>query len=244
MATKSVAELLHQAQETPKNVWRLIADVQAELASKGIGKNQTNTFDKYQFRGIDDVYNALGPILARHGLVVIPQVTGREITERQSQKGGALFHVVMDVTYRFVSAGDGTEASVPVVGEAMDRGDKAINKAMSAAYKLAAFQVFCIPVAGQDSEAESHVVAKRQTSVTAAVIETGGAKFDPQLRDDLVEAIDHCFADDPETGLALLDAEGLDSVLDVLRKDNELKIGVWTGLPSKVRTFIKKREAA
>jgi hypothetical protein len=233
-----------EAVSKPKTVWQLIADVQAELASKGIGKNQTNTFDKYQFRGIDDVYNALGPILARHGLVVIPQVTAREITERQSQKGGALFHVVMDVTYRFVSAGDGSEALVPVVGEAMDRGDKAINKAMSAAYKLAAFQVFCIPVAGQDSEQESHVVAKRSTSVAAAVIETGGAKFDEGLRDELVEAIDQCFVDDPETGLVCVDEVSLDMVLDRLRKDAELKIGAWTKLPSKVRTFIKRREAA
>jgi hypothetical protein len=228
----------------PKNVWRLIADVQAELATKGIGKNQQNKFDDYKFRGIDDVYNALGPILARHGLVVIPQVTSRESTERQSQKGGALFHVVMDVTYRFVSAQDGSEALVPVVGEAMDRGDKAINKAMSAAYKLAAFQVFCIPVSGADSEQETHVVAKRSNSVAATVIETNGAQFDPVLRDELVEAIDHCFTLDPATGLVLVDPDGLDAVLDKLRKDADLKIGVWSSLPSKVRTFIKQRESA
>lgn len=152
-----------QKPETRWNVYQLVAAVQAELAKKGISKEQTNTFDKYKFRGIDDVYNALAPILSKHGLVIFPEVTNRTVVERKSQKGGDLFHVTLDVAYHFVSIHDGSEMIVPVPGEAMDRGDKAINKAMSAAYKLACFQTFCIPIEGQDAENETHQVEHRST---------------------------------------------------------------------------------
>lgn len=145
------------------NVYQLVAAVQAELAKRGISKDQKNTFDNYNFRGIDDVYNALAPILSKHGLVIFPEVLDRTVVERQSQKGGALFHVTLDVVYHFVSIHDGSQMLVPVPGEAMDRGDKAINKAMSAAYKLACFQTFCIPIAGQDSENETHEVQTAST---------------------------------------------------------------------------------
>jgi hypothetical protein len=42
----------------------------------------------------------------------------------------------------------------------MDSGDKASNKAMSAAYKYAAFQAFCIPTEGDnDADSQTHEVA-------------------------------------------------------------------------------------
>jgi hypothetical protein len=47
-----------------------------------------------------------------------------------------------------VSAEDGSKHPVIVFGEALDASDKATAKAMSAAYKSAMIQTFCIPVAG------------------------------------------------------------------------------------------------
>ena len=45
----------------------------------------------------------------------------------------------------------------------MDSADKATNKAMSAAYKYAAIQAFCIPTEGDnDADATTHEVAPRQ----------------------------------------------------------------------------------
>lgn len=144
---------------TTKKVYSAIAEVTAELAKKGVGKDQTNSYDNYKFRGIDDVYNALAPLLAKHKLCVLPNVLDREVVERVNQKGTALFYVTVKVEYHFVSAEDGSSHVVGSVGEAMDRGDKATNKAMSAAYKYACFQAFCIPTEGDnDSETETHEV--------------------------------------------------------------------------------------
>jgi len=142
------------------SVYKSINAVQAELSKNGITKDRTNTQGSgYKFRGIDDVYNTIAPMLARHGLCILPRVLNRTITERTSQKGGALFYVVVESEFDFVCAEDGSKHTVKTFGEAMDSGDKATNKAMSAAYKYACFQAFSIPTeSDNDADAYTHEV--------------------------------------------------------------------------------------
>lgn len=141
-------------------VYKAIADVAGELAQSGISKNSKNQQQGFMFRGIDAVYNHLAPLLAKHRLVILPRCLERDVVERQTAKGGNLFYVTVKCEFDFVSAVDGTKHTVATFGEAMDSGDKATNKAMSAAYKYAAFQSFCIPTeeTAQDADAETHQV--------------------------------------------------------------------------------------
>ena len=145
------------------NIYELLAKVQAAIADKGIGKNQKNEYDKYNFRGIDDVYNVMGPILANEGVVIVPQLVGTDTVTAETSGGKATFHTKLVVKY-VLYAPDGSHVESAVPGEAMDRGDKSQNKAMSAAYKNMMFQLFCIPVQGQDSEAESHEIVAATVS--------------------------------------------------------------------------------
>lgn len=143
------------------NVYKAINNVTKDLASQGVGKNQTNNFDRYQFRGIDDIYNALAPLLAKHGLVIMPRVLERVCQERQSKKGDLMLYVVVTVEYDLISAEDGSIHTVRMVGEAMDRSDKATTKALSAAFKYLCFQAFCIPVEGTpDADHETPQIAQ------------------------------------------------------------------------------------
>lgn len=148
-----------------QNVYQLISLVAGELANTGISKNQRNSQGiGYNFRGIDDVYNAIGPLLAKHGLSILPRTLSRDCVERVSGQGKALFYVTVDMEFDFVSAHDGSKHTVKMYGEAMDSGDKATNKAMSAAYKYAMFQAFCIPTEGDnDADSQTHNVAAKQT---------------------------------------------------------------------------------
>lgn len=141
-------------------VYANISAVQRELAATGIDKaRRNNQGGGYNFRGIDDVYNALSPIMAKVGLCILPRILSREITERSSKSGGTLFYVVVEAEFDFVSAEDGSRHTVRTYGEAMDSGDKATNKAMSAAYKYAAFMAFAIPTEGDnDADASTHQV--------------------------------------------------------------------------------------
>jgi hypothetical protein len=142
------------------SVYKAINKVQAALAKQGISKANRNAAQGYNFRGIDDVLNALSPLLSEFGLCVLPRCVERTCVERLSDKGKALFYVTVKCEFDFVSAEDGTSHTVATYGEAMDSGDKATNKAMSAAYKYAAIQAFAIPTEGDnDADAHTHELA-------------------------------------------------------------------------------------
>jgi hypothetical protein len=136
------------------NVYQLIAAVSAAIAHDGISKSRKNAQQGYNFRGIDDVYNALAPVLAKHGLVILPRILTRQCVERTSKSGSAQFFVTVEAEFDFVSSHDSSRHVVRTFGEAQDSADKATNKAMSAAYKYAAFQTFCIPTEG-DNDADA-----------------------------------------------------------------------------------------
>ncbi|ELY5800592.1 ERF family protein [Cronobacter sakazakii] len=143
---------------TEKLVYQAISAVAKEMAATGISKDRTNTQQNFKFRGIDQVYNALAPALVNHGLLILPRITDRTVTERTTPKGTVLFYVVVKAEFDFVSTKDGSVHTVVTYGEAMDSGDKATNKAMSIAYKYAAFQAFCIPTeeTAIDADVEVH----------------------------------------------------------------------------------------
>ena len=148
-------------------VYKAINNVQAALSVEGISKERTNTQGaSYKFRGIDDVFNALAPQLAKFQLCILPRIIARECTERISKSGGNLFYVTVEAEFDFVSTEDGSKHTVKTFGEAMDSSDKATNKAMSAAYKYAALQAFAIPTEGDhDSENHTHEVEPTKEDV-------------------------------------------------------------------------------
>ena len=142
-------------------VYAAINAVQAAMAKEGISKDRKNQQQGYSFRGIDDVYAALAPHLAKEGLCILPRVVNREVAERETKSGGTLINTVLTVAFDFVSVVDGSHHTVVTVGEAMDSADKSSNKAMSAAYKYAAFQSYAIPTEGDnDADATTHEVVK------------------------------------------------------------------------------------
>lgn len=142
-----------------KAVTKAISAVTAEMSKLGITKERKNKEQGFMFRGIDDVYNALAPILPKNNLIILPHITARSVTERTTKAGGVLFTTILHVDYSFISTEDDSEYIIPMIGEAMDSGDKGTNKALSAAYKLACIQVFCIPVEGEpDADDNTHEV--------------------------------------------------------------------------------------
>lgn len=128
------------------SVVQALAAVMCDIGA--IGKDQKNTHQGYNFRGIDDVYNALHSPLVKHGVVLLPEVEDRiaETRETTNSQGRTsrmnVVHLLM--RYRFYGpAGDFLD--VRVWGEGQDSADKATNKAMSAAMKYALLQTFAIP---------------------------------------------------------------------------------------------------
>lgn len=217
-------------------VYSAIAEVMAKLAKVGIGKNNKNTQQGYKFRGIDDVYNALAPFLAESKLLILPRVKSRIVTERETKSGGVLFYVVLDVEFDFVSALDGSKHTVQVVGEAMDSGDKASNKAMSAAYKYACMEAFCIPTEGDnDADATTHEVSPRPSAQSTTEILGNGL--------DLRKVGEYCkrFIAAMELDKEEIDiAAAVYSIHEEVMADHDLYTAIGNNLTSKAKGALRK----
>jgi hypothetical protein len=133
-------------------IFELIPKVMQEVGP--ISKRQKNQQQGYAFRGIDDMYNAIQPIFAQHGVFVVPEVLEQQREDRPTRDGkGTLIYTMLKVRHTFYAL-DGSNVAAVTVGEAMDSGDKSSNKAMSAAMKYALIEVLAIPTEG-DNDTEN-----------------------------------------------------------------------------------------
>lgn len=218
-------------------VYKSISNVMEAIGKEGISKVRKNQTQNYLFRGIDDVYNALSPILAKNNLCILPCVIERTCEERKTAKGGVLFHVTVKINFDFVSAEDGSRHTITMYGEAMDTADKATNKATSAAYKDACVKTFCIPTEG-DNDADAHtpeVIQKKSTiSATDGVFES--------LSSESKKLVTKTVSD-------ILNASGDWGMYEVWSQsnlDHDQRVAVWQLLkhyPS-VRSTIKNMQAS
>ena len=149
------------------NIFQSITKILEEVPA--IGKNKKNTTQNFMFRGIDDVMNTFQPLLAKHKVFIVPQVLEQTREERQTSKGGTLIYSICKIKYTFY-AEDGSSIEAIVIGEGMDSGDKATNKAMAIAMKYAMFQVFCIPTEEmKDPDSETPPESKKTAKKTADI---------------------------------------------------------------------------
>ena len=148
--------------------------IKANKAIGAIAKNNANQQQHFMFRGVDDVYNELHPILAECGIVIIPEVESYEISEKRTKKldsnkqpyESVTLYTRATILHHF-TAEDGSHVTTKVVGEAMDSGDKGMNKAMSIALKYALFQLFTIPTKeDKDPDATIYEIVPQQSEAT------------------------------------------------------------------------------
>lgn len=192
------------------NIYESIAAVMGEIGA--VGKNSKNQQQGFMFRGIDAVMNAINPALVKNKVFIVPEILEQTREERTNAKGTTLIYSICRIRYTFY-AEDGSSVSATVIGEGMDTGDKATNKAMSIAFKYACFQVFCIPTEEMaDPDAECHEVKAKQEP-----------KKEPQEKASAkqIELIKKLVPD--EGWQAMLEWAGVDKVEDMsLAKASEL----------------------
>ncbi|MGI9338349.1 MAG: ERF family protein [Gammaproteobacteria bacterium] len=158
------ASLKFQAPDNPSITTSSMIHSSMLQVMKGIshlGKDQNNRQQGFKYRGIDDCYNALHGLMADAGVFTTSEILDAKREERTTQKGGVLAFVTLTIQYTF-HAMDGSTVQTMVVGEAMDSGDKASNKAMAVAHKYALLQAFLVPTEEQkDPDEETHELQSR-----------------------------------------------------------------------------------
>ena len=135
--------------EAPK-VHSAIAAITRALGRRGLPKVEVNVDDGYRFRGIDEVIAALSSLLAWHRLCMLPRMLDRGSRTHRAPNGDMMFAILLRAAFDLLSTVDGSRHSIETYGEAIDAGDKGTAKAMSAAFKYAVLQAFCVPVSGAD----------------------------------------------------------------------------------------------
>jgi hypothetical protein len=125
-----------------QRIYKAISEAMRDI--EPIAKSRKNLQQGFQYRGVDDIMNELQPILIKHGIFIIPEVLDQTREERQTKSGSNINYSIQKTAFHF-TADDGSEVTAVVVGEGMDSGDKASNKALAVAFKYACLQVFCIP---------------------------------------------------------------------------------------------------
>lgn len=141
------------AADKPTTVVESLSRVMNEV--QAISKDQRNTEQGYNFRGVDAVVNVVGPILRKHGVIVLPMLEEMHWRDVRTARDKPSREVTLKVTYRFYGpGGDFIDATVP--GESMDVGDKGAAKAMSVAYRIVLLQALCIPTDEVDPDAQSY----------------------------------------------------------------------------------------
>lgn len=134
-------------------IYRAIAGVIADVGT--VSKDKVNKQQGFKYRSIDDVYDALHPALAKNKVFIVPEILEqtREIVGT-TKNGARMTQVICRIKFTFF-AEDGSHVDAVLIGEGMDTGDKATNKAMAIAYKYACFQVFCIPTEELQTDPDS-----------------------------------------------------------------------------------------
>ena len=165
--TAAAAAVQDTAPAAVPQIFRAIPAIMGELSAVKKEKTTQEGARRFAYRGIDDVMNAMWPLLSKHKVFVVPEVIDQQREERQTVKGSTLLYSILRVRFTFY-AEDGSSIQAVTVGEGMDAGDKASNKAMAVALKYALFQTFCIPteeMADDDPDRQVHEVkAKRGAS--------------------------------------------------------------------------------
>jgi hypothetical protein len=150
-------------------IYKKMSEVMRDIGS--VGKDQKNQAQGFKFRGIDQFVNSLYPALTKHGVFMAPRCVSeqhelKEVT-RGSGKAGVDKHVTILMEYDFF-AEDGSKVTVgPIPAEGLDSGDKATNKALSAALKYALIQTFAIPTEDMaEADLESPEIGRRSSNIT------------------------------------------------------------------------------
>jgi hypothetical protein len=137
--------------EAKPQIYGLLAKVLAD--SEPIDKDARNDQQGYNYRSLDQVVATVRLACRKHGVVPVPTVLEQSRHEYATRSGGTM-HVCICTMQTTFYAPDGSSVSAVTIGEGADSGDKASNKAMSAAQKYGLLQTFLLG-AEIDGDAES-----------------------------------------------------------------------------------------
>jgi hypothetical protein len=155
----------------PSNVVEALARVMRDLPGIGRDQRAPKEHGGYAYRGIEQITTHVSALLARYGVVFVPEV--RRVETHDVAVGTTMFtDTILTVRYRIYGPGGPTDRiNATVVGIGRDSSDKGANKAMTQAYKYALIQTLCISDSKDDADGQSWIADVPPPASRAAIDE-------------------------------------------------------------------------
>lgn len=119
-------------------------------------RNVTSGPAKFAFRGIEDVVQAFGASVRRHGVIVAPTRVVPSYTTSSSKSGTSMRECTVVVTWTVIGPmGDTMPVQFESAGEAADYSDKSTTKAQSIAERTLLVILGLVPTDDPEPELES-----------------------------------------------------------------------------------------
>lgn len=130
----------------------LVARVMRDIGIIGKGDRfDGGNAGRFNFRGVDRVVNAVGPVLRKHGVIVVPELVKAEYRDVTRAGGGRSHECLVEMRYRWIGP-NGDEIVATVAGENLDTSDKSTSKAQSVAWRTCLIQMLAIPTGDPDPD--------------------------------------------------------------------------------------------
>lgn len=137
------------------SVFEAISTIMGELPAIGKSGKAAEAQGGYAYRGIEQITAALQPLLAKHGVIVVPQADLISVTKSPGMKTDNWTDTALRVAW-CVYGPDGTFLNAQTIGIGRDNADKGANKAMSQATKYLYLELFCISDKKDETEAQDY----------------------------------------------------------------------------------------
>jgi len=127
-------------------IYEALRNVQNYMYQNPIAKEGVNTFQKYKYRGIDQIIQAFSKPLHDNNILTVVQPDLKVSTKFLEDGRSTLTRVVG--TLRFISTEDGSYVDRSYVGHSKSQQGKDLESARSFAYRNSLLETFCVPFEG------------------------------------------------------------------------------------------------
>lgn len=130
-----------------------------------IKKDGRNTQQNYDYIEYSVVAGRIRELFDEYGVIIIPEVTDYEREEVENKYGSKGYHYTLTMRFTLINADDKDDVRIANwLSEAIDYGDKAVNKAETAGVKYFLMRLFNISEKGEkEADAESPSVVSTHT---------------------------------------------------------------------------------
>ena len=175
------------------NIHEKLLAIQMEVDT--IVKDGKNLSDKYDFASDENVLDKFRPLMDKHGLLLIPRITGTKVSEGATRSGTTRYLTELTLDMLWYDTETKEQLSVPWYSQGVDlAGEKGVGKALTYAEKYFLLKFFHVSTKKDDPDSDGRTGAgeKRLRGTQA------GKELEAYHRAAIAQMLDELYSSDAE----------------------------------------------